>query len=210
MSVPLAPRRRTLQYSYQYQSSSCSGAAASAVRSVDVAIRLAALIGLIGACLVLSGTVWMAAASAAAGGVEGVQAIRDTVERLITRPRVAGAVAPTRVSSVESGGLLEEVWRVQSEPGALGVVPVLCVQEATRAAAASVELPVVFVLHGTGGSKEQMLPFLRKYAHLGYLACSIDSRYHGERGSRADYTAALLAAFDANAAEEENAQHPFM
>ena len=72
MVVPLAPRPRSLQYSYQYQSSSCSGAAASAVRSVDVAIRLAALIGLIGACLVLSGTVWMAAASAAAGGVEGV------------------------------------------------------------------------------------------------------------------------------------------
>ncbi len=146
----------------------------------------------------------MVAAAASAEPVESVEAIRTTVQRLITRPH-GGAVAPTRISSAEANGLLEEVWRVQSEPGALGEVPVLCVQDqATVAAATAVQLPVVFVLHGTGGSKEQMLPFLRKYAHFGYLACSIDSRYHGERGSPADYTAALVAAFD------ENGEHPFM
>jgi dienelactone hydrolase len=147
----------------------------------------------------------MTAASSPAAGVE---AIRTTVQRLIARPHMDSAVAPTRISSVEADGLLEEVWRVQSEPGALGEVPVLCVQQATTAAAAAAaaaaQLPVVFVLHGTGGSKEQMLPFLRKYAHFGYLACSIDSRYHGERGDPADYTAALVAAFDASG------EHPFM
>ena len=149
-----------------------------------------------------------AAAGEADGGLDG---IRATVQRLIKRPRAAATDAPTHVSSVDAAGLREEVWRVQSEPGALGVVPVLCVQEAPTTAAGNVEqLPVVFVLHGTGGSKEQMLPHLRKYAKSGYLACSIDSRYHGERGSPADYTAALVAAFDANGAGDADAQHPFM
>lgn len=147
-------------------------------------------------------------AAAPASGTQGLNAIRTTVGQLITRPNPPAAATPTRVSSLENTGLLEEVWRVQSEPGALGVVPVLCVREVAEAA--DTRLPVVFVLHGTGGSKEQVKPFLHKYAKSGYLACSVDSRYHGERGSPADYTAALLAAFDANGAADPSAEHPFM
>ena len=62
------------------------------------------------------------------------------------------------------------------------------------------------MLHGTGGTKEQMLPILTRYANNNYLACSIDSRYHGERGSPREYSAALIEAFRANAAGEVGAE----
>lgn len=141
-------------------------------------------------------------ATAAATGVAG---IRATLTSLIQRP--AAPLAPTLLATAEKDGLREENWRVQSEPGPLGEVPILCVQAATPAAA---PLPVVFVLHGTGGSAAQMKPFLRKYARLGYLACSIDSRYHGDRGSPAEYISAMVAAYHANEAGEAGAEHPFM
>ena len=62
------------------------------------------------------------------------------------------------------------------------------------------------VLHGTGGTKEQMLPILTRYANNNYLACSIDSRYHGQRGSPREYSAALIEAYRANSAGEVGAE----
>jgi dienelactone hydrolase len=56
-------------------------------------------------------------------------------------------------------------------------------------------LPVVFVLHGTGATKESHLPLMAELAARGFLAVAIDGRYHGQRtpagkGS-ADYVAAM-------------------
>ena len=70
-------------------------------------------------------------------------------------------------------------------------------------------LPVVIQLHGTGGSKEQMLPRLTTLAGRGFIALSIDGRYHGERKGNAGgvldspYASAILHAF------KTGSEHPF-
>src|SRR5262249_53298026 len=58
-------------------------------------------------------------------------------------------------------------------------------------------LPVVVVLHGTGGRKEAVRPTLEELARRGYLAFAIDARYHGARVNggahgREEYQAAIL------------------
>ena len=52
-------------------------------------------------------------------------------------------------------------------------------------------IPVV-VLHGTGGKKEGELPILKRLANAGFIAVSIDGRFHGERGNSASYNAAMV------------------
>jgi dienelactone hydrolase len=42
-------------------------------------------------------------------------------------------------------------------------------------------IPAVFILHGTGGSKESLRPVLRRFASHGFVAVAIDARYSGER-----------------------------
>jgi dienelactone hydrolase len=58
--------------------------------------------------------------------------------------------------------------------------------------------PVVIALHGTGGSKNNMLALCRKLAEAGFIAVAIDGRYHGERKSgkaETDYDDAIVRAF---------------
>ena len=55
--------------------------------------------------------------------------------------------------------------------------------------------PTVIVLHGTGGKKEGNLALLRKLAEKGFIAIAIDGRFHGERGTSADYNNAIARAF---------------
>lgn len=67
--------------------------------------------------------------------------------------------------------------------------------------------PVVIVMHGTGGRKEDELPLLRQLAKKGFIAVAIDGRYHGERsqtghGSEA-YQAAIVSAWHGSG------EHPF-
>ena len=66
--------------------------------------------------------------------------------------------------------------------------------------------PVVITLHGTGGSKGNMLALCRKLADRGFIAVAIDGRYHGERKSgkgQSDYNAAIVRAFHGSG------EHPF-
>jgi dienelactone hydrolase len=58
--------------------------------------------------------------------------------------------------------------------------------------------PVVIALHGTGGSKANMISLCRKLADAGFIAVAIDGRYHGERKSgkgETDYDDAIVRAF---------------
>jgi dienelactone hydrolase len=64
--------------------------------------------------------------------------------------------------------------------------------------------PVVIALHGTGGSKTNMLPLCRQLAERGFITVAIDGRYHGERSSgKGSYEAAILRAW------QEPREHPF-
>jgi dienelactone hydrolase len=66
--------------------------------------------------------------------------------------------------------------------------------------------PVVIALHGTGGSKANMISLCRKLAERGFIAVAIDGRYHGERKSgkgETDYDDAIVRAFHGSG------EHPF-
>jgi dienelactone hydrolase len=64
--------------------------------------------------------------------------------------------------------------------------------------------PVVIALHGTGGSKTNMLALCRQLAARGFIAVAIDGRYHGERSpAKGAYDAAILRAW------HEPGEHPF-
>ena len=70
----------------------------------------------------------------------------------------------------------------------------------------AVRRPVVIALHGTGGSKQNMLALCRKLATSGFVAVAIDGRYHGERKSGAgqtDYDNAIVRAYHGSG------EHPF-
>jgi dienelactone hydrolase len=77
-----------------------------------------------------------------------------------------------------------------------------------RPAGTSAKLPVVIVLHGTGGNKQGQIPLLRRLAGRGFLAIAIDGRYHGERSAQgtgsADYQDAMLRTY------ETGKEHPFL
>ncbi len=74
-----------------------------------------------------------------------------------------------------------------------------------KIAAARGRLPAVIVLHGTGDSKEGMVPLLEALAGRGFLAVAIDGRYHGERATGPnDYPLAILRAY------RTGREHPFL
>ena len=64
-----------------------------------------------------------------------------------------------------------------------------------KRSASTKKLPVVFFLHGTGGSADGVKQHLEQYAKLGFLAVGVDTRYHGSRGGMAEYNAALIEAW---------------
>ncbi|KAK4274288.1 hypothetical protein QN277_017534 [Acacia crassicarpa] len=56
--------------------------------------------------------------------------------------------------------------------------------------------PAVVCLHSTGNCKEYLRPLLKAYASRGYIAISLDSRYHNERASSKNtYQDALVSAW---------------
>ncbi len=77
--------------------------------------------------------------------------------------------------------------------------------------------PVVILLHGTGGSKQDMLPLARTLAAKGFIAVAIDGPYHGERTTAGaagqsskntpDYQDAILAAY--RNTDPSKQSHPF-
>jgi dienelactone hydrolase len=140
-----------------------------------------------------------------AGPVFGADSRADFL-KLIDRPRVPLAARVeallTRVEVLAPTNAFEQTHftfaseATQRVPGFL-----------LKATNATGRLPVVIVMHGTGGTKEGMFPWLQKLAGLGFLAVAIDGRYHGERtqgGKGTDeYNAAITQAW------RDPREHPF-
>src|SRR5262249_25280693 len=78
-------------------------------------------------------------------------------------------------------------------------------------AMAIVRRPLVIVMHGTGGNKEAMKPWLTEFAKHGFMAIAIDARYHGERsdgGKGKDaYVNAITKAW--KTPDSQPMEHPF-
>jgi dienelactone hydrolase len=128
--------------------------------------------------------------------------------KLLDRPKVPADVKEG--PGVASGNLAVSRWSFASERKADGTVervPVLMVSPA----GAKGKLPVMIVLHGTGGSKEGVKSWLEDFARQGIIGVAIDARYHGERvpgvkGSAA-YVEAITKAWRTPAGKPM--EHPF-
>ena len=136
------------------------------------------------------------AASAWADPVSPARAFLD----LIDRPRVP--LAAETSPDADLGPL--ELQRFSFASDSRERVPGILI----KAKSASGRLPVVIVLHGTGGNKTGQKTLLTELAGKGFLAVAIDGRYHGERtkagrGS-AEYVDAILRAY------RTGKEHPFL
>ena len=142
---------------------------------------------------------WTAAASAEAPPPR--PAVVAAFHAVIDRPAVE--LRPQTRPMADFDGLARERFTFVAEPGQ--VVP--CIAVKAKADAAT-RLPVVIVLHGTGGFKEQNLTLLAAFARRGFLAVAPDGRYHGERCAAGkgtvDYFAAITQAY------RDGRSHPWL
>ena len=125
----------------------------------------------------------------------------------LDRPKVPADVKEG--VGLASGQLAYTQWSFASEKKADGTVervPVLMVAPA----GAKGKLPVMIVLHGTGGNKEGVKTWLEDFARQGVIGIAIDARYHGDRSGgekgSAAYVAAITRAWKAPA---DKMEHPF-
>jgi dienelactone hydrolase len=126
--------------------------------------------------------------------------------KLLDRPKVA--LDLSAVTTVRSADELQESFTFASEKKADGTterVPVLLVRPEKEGT-----YPVMIFLHGTGGSKESVKPWLNDLARRGIMGVAIDARYHGERSGGAKGAAAYVAAITkAWKAPKDSMEHPF-
>jgi dienelactone hydrolase len=120
-------------------------------------------------------------------------AVRAGFLRQFERPRVP--LAPERRRTETRGGLLYEQVTVASEAGVR--VPVLLVRPPGDA-----PRPVIVCLHGLGGNKEGMQPYLERFARHGFVGVALDARYHGDRAG--DVQAAMAEAY------RTGTEHPYL
>lgn len=127
-----------------------------------------------------------------------VDAPRDFL-KLIDRPRVP--LTPQVEALPATNGLVRENFSFASD--SRDRVPGILIESADSRG----RRPVVIVMHGTGGRKEDELPLLRRLAARGFIAVAIDGRYHGERahegGGSASYQKAIVRAW------QGSGEHPF-
>jgi dienelactone hydrolase len=129
--------------------------------------------------------------------------------KLLDRPKVKPDVEKGSEKQNGRGPLYSE-WSFASEKkpdGTIERVPVLMVTPSD----AKGKLPVMIVLHGTGGSKEAVKGWLEDFAKQGVIGVAIDARYHGSRtnagkGSTA-YVAAITKAWQTPTGKPH--EHPF-
>ena len=116
--------------------------------------------------------------------------------KLLDRPRVPLAASAAEPVPHEND-LVRIDFAFDAEAGQR--VPGLLVKPAQPSDHAPARRPAVIVLHGTGGTKESDLHFMRTLARAGFAAVSIDGRHHGARSQAgkgsAEYVDAVLRAF---------------
>ncbi|MBN9119441.1 MAG: acetylxylan esterase [Planctomycetes bacterium] len=112
--------------------------------------------------------------------------------KLLDRPKVPADVKDDH-EPIEKNKLAYHNWSFASEKkpdGTVERVPVLTVSPA----GAKGKLPVMIVLHGTGGNKEGVRSWLEDFARQGVIGVAIDARYHGSRANAGKGSSAYVAA----------------
>jgi dienelactone hydrolase len=120
------------------------------------------------------------------------QHTRQAFVRLLERARTP-LEPETALLQSPALGVRAESFNITSEAGQRVSGLVLQDEEAR-----SMARPAVIVAHGTGGSKEAVLPLLLTLAARGFVAVAIDARHHGQRvgGPDAGSAAYVTAIFD--------------
>ena len=148
-------------------------------------------------CLVLCAGAFHAPADESRS--ENAASTRAAFLKIIVRPRVP--LAPDIRPTSRTNGLEQFHFTFASDVEQR--VPGILIKPMQR----NSRLPVVIVLHGTGGNKEGQVGLLRSFAEKGFMAIAIDGRYHGERTKEgkgsADYSQAISRAFSTGK------EHPF-
>lgn len=128
---------------------------------------------------------------------------RDAFLELIDRPRVDPNVEEKPLPAPAPGLVLTHV---AFSTEANQRVPALFLKSAS--AEADARLPVVILLHGTSGRKEDNLGLMKTFAAKGFLAVAPDGRYHGERCAKGrgtdDYYPAIAQAY------HDGKSHPWL
>ena len=128
-------------------------------------------------------------------------AAREAFLRTIDRPRVP---LSSHAKVLAAGATIREHFTYASEPG--HTVPGILHKPSSLRGRG----PVVILLHGTGGRKEdaRIASLAEQLVGHGIIAVAIDGRYHGERvapGARAtEYVKAMLRAY------RTGQEHPFL
>lgn len=140
----------------------------------------------------------LAVACCLAAGCAHTTGTRADFRHLVERPLVP--LAPQVVESPTTNGL--EQCHFSFAADARDRVPGILI----KAENSQGRRPVVIALHGTGGSKANMLALCRKLAARGFIAVAMDGRYHGERKSgtgTTEYNDAIVRAWHGSG------EHPF-
>ena len=126
----------------------------------------------------------------------------------LDRPRVPLDAQAQKAETDD--GLVSQLVSIATErktDGSLERVPLLIVRPAQPAG----RMPAVIALHGTGGNKESLRPFLVELARRGMIGVALDARYHGDRSGGAKGAEAYVAAITRAWRAPEGAphEHPF-
>ena len=127
--------------------------------------------------------------------------VRGDFLRMIDRPRVPLAVEISKLPTTQP---VEEFGFSFASDAATRVPGVLVEESAT-----SGRRPVVIALHGTGGTKGDELPLLRKLAGRGFIGVAIDGPWHGERSKAGKGSVEYQEAIFRKWEKPETAGHPF-
>jgi len=130
--------------------------------------------------------------------------------KLIEKPRAA-SLAPQVEQLPADEGFVQYHFSFNAEPNER-ITGILVRPAATTPA----KRAAVVMLHGTGGTKMDELPMVKRLAQRGFVGIAIDGRFHGERSrtgkGSAAYEEAMANAFKTNRANSALAQyaaHPF-
>jgi dienelactone hydrolase len=150
------------------------------------------------------------AAPAGHADVNTPSEVKAAFLRLLDRPRVPLDVQAEPATTDGATGLSVERLSFASEKradGSIERVPTLVVRPEKDTG----RLPAVLLLHGTGGNKDGLRPWMDDLAKRGFVAVAIDARYHGARSGGAKgsdaYVKAITRAWRAKGSDAQ--EHPF-
>jgi dienelactone hydrolase len=135
--------------------------------------------------------------------------VRAAFLKQLDRAKVPADVKLERTTPQPGGWVLEEfTFASEKKPdGSIERVPTILLRPEKVVA----PMPAVIALHGTGGNRMGMIPYLKELQARGIIGVAIDARYHGDRVGASKgaegYNKAIAKAWQTRSGEPM--EHPF-